>query len=249
MKAATETRPNFETATYLGYLAFQHAVDYLKSKGFTLDDLGGANAVRSKVLDSISRIDPIWFFGVGHGNADRFTGQNYDNIWWTCDCSQLSGRVVYLLSCITGASLGPDMVNNKKAKTNISYKETFTWIQASSQDPLVDKYAKGFYEPVMELIYSLADGLTAREAWNANMDKWNYWIDYWRKSSDPYAATVLQWLIHDRDCQVMFGDESARVVEAEVIPPIWMALGMLPVMLVSGVIVSNEATKIIAPIS
>lgn len=248
MKTATMTRPNFETATYLGYLALQHAVDYLKAKGFTLDDLGGANAVRTKVLDSISRIDPIWFFGVGHGNASTFTGQNLNVIWQTCDCSQLSGRVVYLLSCITGAGLGPDMVNNKKAKTNISYKDVFGWYQKSIQDPLVDEYAKGFYEPVMELIYSLADGRTARESWNANMDRWNYWIDYWRRSTDSNAALILQELLHDRDCQVLFGDDSARVVEAEVIPLSWLTLGVLPVILMSGVVVSNEAAKIIVPI-
>jgi hypothetical protein len=32
-------------------------------------------------------------------------------------------------------------------------------------------------------------------------------------------------------------------------PELSLALGMIPVMLVSGVIISNEATKIIAPIS
>lgn len=241
---ATETRPNFEMATRLGYLAFQHAVDYLRGKGFTLDDLGGDDAVRTKVLDSLSRNDPIWFFGVGHGNADIFTGQHYDRIWWTCDCSQLRDRVVYLLSCITGARLGPDMVNNKGARTYMGYKEVFGWIQERYIDPLADKYGKSFFEPVMELIYRLADGHTCREAFNASIDKWNYWIDYWRKSSDPYASQVLGWLIHDRDAQVLYGDESARVALPYVVPPIWqLGLAMLPVGAVLTVVGGNELKK------
>jgi hypothetical protein len=143
------------------------------------------------------------------------------------------------------------MVNGKGATTFIGYKDTFGWVMGSMGDPLADDYGRAFYEPVLELIYSLADGLTAREAWNANIDRWNYWIDQWRKSTNPSAALVLQWLIHDRDCQVLLGDDSARITAVEEIPhpELSLALGMIPVMLVSGVIISNEAKKIIAPIS
>jgi len=73
---ATCTRPDFEEAVYLGTLALQHAVDYLWLRGISLDDLRGSAAVRTRVLSSLDTNDPIWFFGVGHGNEDVFTGQD-----------------------------------------------------------------------------------------------------------------------------------------------------------------------------
>jgi len=152
---------------------------------------------------------------------------------------------VYLLSCITGAGLGPDMVNNKGCVCYMGYSNTFTWVQAAVQDPLVDPYAKAFYEPVLELIYHLADGHTAGEAFRASLDKWNEWIDYWSRSPDPYAPQVLMWLLHDRDCQKLIGDETARVTSAVPIP--WwllsLAVGSAPMMVVGTMSTRYRAVR------
>jgi intein/homing endonuclease len=179
------------------------------------------------------------------GNSTTFTGQNYDRIWWSCDCSQLRGRVVFLLSCLTGQQLGPDMVNNKGAWCYAGYKVEFTWIQEARVDPLADKYGKAFFEPVLELIYSLADGHTMGEAFRASVDKWNYWIDYWSRSSDPEAAAMVMYLIWDRDGQVLIGDESAAMTSA--VPwPWWllMGLGFAPVGAVISIAGTEELRKL-----
>jgi hypothetical protein len=244
MDTAICSRPNFETATYIGTLALQHAVDYLHLKGISLDDLVGNDAVRTKVLDSLSRNDPIWLIMLGHGNEDNLTGQDYDRIFWTCDNAELRGRVVYALSCITAAKLGPDAVNNKGAVCYIGYADTFSWTQGAMQDPLVDGYGISFFEPVLEVIYRLADGATTGEAFKASIDKWNYWIDYWSRSTDPFAPTILMLLLHDRDCQKLIGDEAARVVSA--VPAPWwllMALGFVPVGAVVSVVGGEELRK------
>jgi len=219
---ATVTRPNFEIAVLLGSMGLQHGIEYCQSKDFIVDDLPGNNAVRAKVLDSLKNHDPIWFFGVGHGNSKIFTGQNLNHIFWVCDCSELRGRIVYLLSCITGAELGPDMINDKKATSYMGYKDVFVWVQSEFEDPLKDRYGKAFFEPVLEIIYRLADGYTTREAYNASIAKWNYWIDYWTKSEDENAPLVLQLLIHDRDVQVLIGSEEARVTRTAPEIPWWM---------------------------
>jgi hypothetical protein len=244
VNVATCTRPDFEEATYLGKLALQHAVDYLTTRGMDLEDLAGADAVRTKVLDSLSRRDSVWFFGCGHGNSDVFTGQNSDYIFWTCDNRALSGRVAYMLSCITAARLGPDSVNNKGCLCYIGYSEPFGWVQEAPLDPLVDRYGKAFFEPVLELIYRLADGSTTGEAFGASIDKWNYWIDYWSRSTDPLAPFVLIQLLLDRDCQKLIGDESARVASA-ITWPWWAltALGFAPVGAVVSVMGSEELKK------
>jgi hypothetical protein len=245
LNVVTITRPNFDFATRLGSLALAHAVDYMRAHGLTVDDLSGADAVRAKVLDSLSRRDPVFFTGVGHGNETVFTGQNLERIWWVCDCSQLRGRVVYLLSCSTGQQLGPDMVRDKGAWCYVGYKVAFTWIQESIQDPTADKYAKAFFEPVLELICRLADGRTVGEAFRASIDKWNSWIDYWSRSPDPVAPAVVMFLILDRDGQVLIGDENARVTPAVALP--WWLLSAVgavaPIGAVISVVGSSEMRK------
>jgi hypothetical protein len=112
------------------------------------------------------------------------------------------------------------------------------------QDPLVDGYGISFFEPVLEVIYRLADGATTGEAFKASIDKWNYWIDYWSRSTDPFAPTILMLLLHDRDCQKLIGDEAARVVSAVPVP--WwmlMALGFVPVGAVVSVVGGEEMRK------
>jgi len=211
LNVVTDTRPNYEIATYLGHLALRHAVDYFKDKGYDVDDLVGDKAIREDVLRSLRTRDPIFLFGVGHGNETTFTGQYHDKIFWKCDSSDLSGRVVYLLSCITAAELGPDAVN-KGCRCYIGYDKEFVWGQINSSiDPLEDEVGKAFYEPVLELLYKLADGATTGEAFKASIDKWNEWINYWARQPGAVAAEVLIWLVWDRDHQKLIGDPNIRV--------------------------------------
>jgi len=243
-------RPDFEPATLMGNLFFKHVVDEWAGRGMEITDLNGDDAVRSKVLEALGAADAIFVTGVGHGNKSKYTGQNYDEIFWTCNCRELAARIVFLLSCVTAAELGPDAVNNKGCTCYIGYSETFGWIYSPpAGDPLVDPVAKGFYEPVLELIRKLMDGASTGDAFRASIDVWNRWIDYWSRSTDPNAPLILQWLIHDRDYQRLIGDETATVAIAP--PPVplpWNALaltlGMVPVGAVVTVISSEELRKI-----
>jgi len=186
----------------------------------------------------------------GHGNEDVFTAQGGERVFWTCDCSALRGRIVYALSCITAARLGPDAVNNKGARTYIGYADTFGWVQADmNADPLVDTYAKGFYDAVLGLLGKLTDGASTGDAYKASMDIWNYWVNFWSGSTDPNAAAVLQWLLHDRDCQKLLGDGSVTVaMAAPVTPGLWWLLQVLgaamPMVIPAIVIGGAEADKL-----
>ena len=231
---------DFEPATIIGSIGLKHAIDYLRNAGFTVNVLDGADDIRVNVIEDLTRNDEILVFGVGHGSKTVYTGYNFDKIFWTCDCGELRGRVVYTLSCLCGAELGPDIIG-KGGWCYIGYSKVFGWIQEKYGDPLADRYARGFYEAVLEILYSLADGLTTGEAYKRSIDKWNYWIDYWSRQDDPRAPLILSFLIHDRDCQVLLGDENARISIPAYLS--YLAPASIPLLVVGGVIAYNEVSK------
>lgn len=247
----TITRPNSDAATYLGSIALGHAVSYMRSRGIYVDDLAADRATRDSVLRSLSTFDSIYFTGVGHGNNTTFTGQNQQPVFWKCNCDELRGRVVFLLSCLTGAELGPDIVS-KGGLSFIGYKEEFVWVQERVVDPLTDSIAKAFFEPVMEIHYRLADGYTAGDAYRASIDRWNYWIDYWSRQSDPVASTIVMFLVHDRDAQVLYGDSSARIATPAALTIVpWaitaVTMTMMPIIIPISVAGFEEMAKSPSP--
>jgi hypothetical protein len=67
------------------------------------------------------------FYGVGHGDTGVFTGWGNQTIFYVCDCKELSGSIVYLLSCLTARELGEDIVR-KGARAYAGYSEEFAWV-------------------------------------------------------------------------------------------------------------------------
>jgi hypothetical protein len=241
------SRPDYEAVTSVGSMALKHVVDAWVSRGYAITDLFGADATRANVLAALASQDPILVFGVGHGNEDLWTCQGGEQMFWTCDCSALRGRIVYALSCITAYRLGPDAVNNKGCLTYIGYADTFGWVQTNmSLDPLSDTLARSFFEAVLAVLNRLIDGASTGDAFKASMDTWNFWIDFWSRSTDPDAAVVLQWLIHDRDCMKLIGDESATVAAA--VPSLWWLLqgigAAMPMAIPAIVVGGAEANKL-----
>ncbi|GAH25639.1 unnamed protein product, partial [marine sediment metagenome] len=128
----------------------------------------------------------------------------------------LIGRVVLLLSCSCGIRIAPSAVS-KGATTVFAWTVDFTWI--ATEAPATDPYARGFFESVNHISDALAYGKTTQEAMNLSLASWTRWIDYWAGSADPYASQVIQWLVHDRDGQKLFGSNSARITTPAPPPP------------------------------
>jgi hypothetical protein len=219
-RVATVVRASFDDATTLGSMAIGSAVAQLRLRGFVVDDLYGDRATKESTFRSIESLDPVLVIGLGHGKENIFTGQNKQVILKTCEYPEriVKGRIIYLVSCLTGASLGPDTVV-KGATTFIGYKEEFIWIQERYVNPLNDRIGRSFFEPVYEIIVRLADGETTGSAFRASIDRWNYWINYWARQSDPVAPAVISLLIHDRDSQVLYGSTTAKAVAAPAYAP------------------------------
>jgi hypothetical protein len=208
------TRPNHDYATLCGYTALSVVNEYYFGKGYEVRDLSGSTATRGNVL---RELPADMFYGVGHGDVDVFTGWGNQTVFYVCDCRELSGSIVYLLSCLTARELGGDIVR-KGARAYVGYSEEFTWVlydrYTCAYDTYNDRYCKWFFTPVRVLLERIADGATAGEANASSIAEWNFGISYWLENpeNDPNAGLVLYYLTWDRDAQTLLGDFNARLV-------------------------------------
>jgi len=208
-------RPNFDGATSYAHYYMDLAAEYA-SGNMRVIDLDGTGATKSNIFSSLEEEDPIYCYLNGHGNADTYSAQDKEIVMVTCNGDEsLIGRVVLLLSCSCGVRLSPSAVS-KGATTVFGWVVDFTWIAV--EDPVTDPFAAGYFESVNAISNALVDGKTTGEAMNLSLASWNQWIDYWTRSVDPYASMVIQYMIHDRDGQKLFGSNSARITEP--MPPI-----------------------------
>lgn len=204
------------------YYGLLHAVQYAQSKGYNICDLAGSDAVKEKIYEKLDELNPIFFFGMGHGNIDKFTDDKEWAVWWCGEksCSlppdNLRGRIVYLWSCLTARQLGPKIIEHG-GWSYAGFKEEWVWVpDRLGGDPYDDKYAKGFFESGNELIIALLDKKTMQEAVQASLDKYNEWIDYWKQSDDPGASECIKWLAWDRDALTLLGDPFASLMQLKI---------------------------------
>lgn len=223
-------RPLFDKATSYAHYYMDLAAEYA-ARNMRVIDLDGSGATKSNIFATLEREDPIFCYLNGHGNADTYSAQNKEVVMQTCHGDEsLIGRVVLLLSCSCGIRLAQSAVS-KGATTVFGWTVDFTWI--ATEDAATDPYAQGFFEAVNAISDALAYGKTTQEAMNLSQATWNKWIDYWTSSVDPYASACIQWLIHDRDGQKLFGSTSARVTTPAPPPPEFGKVP-LPLPLITG---------------
>ena len=208
-------RPLFDKATSYAHYYMDVAAAYA-AQNLRVIDLDGNGATKANIFAALEGEDPIFCYWNGHGNADTYTAQNKEVVMQTCHGDEsLIGRIVLLLSCSCGIRLAQDAVT-KGATTVFGWTVDFTWI--ALEDP-PDTYSQGFFESVNAISDALAYGKTTQEAMDLSLAAWNQWIDYWTKSADPHASQVIQWLVHDRDGQKLFGSTAARITTPTPPPP------------------------------
>lgn len=202
-----------------GYLGLAHVTETATENGTEVVELLASDVNQQTVWNTINTTDPIFVNGFGHGNDLVYTGDETEVIFEIGDCKILSGRIVYLLSCLTANALGPAIIN-AGAIAYGGYKIEWTWMQNNLQvDPYLDEYAEGFYKASNEFPNALNRGESVAQARFACIAAYNEWIDIWStsKASDEYAAEVVKWLIWDRDGLVVLGYTDAVMKTA---PPI-----------------------------
>lgn len=223
-------RSDYEEATHYLSAYMQKIVDFANQRGFTVIDLLGYDATQTKFMEALETNDPLLVVAAGHGNETLFTAQNGETVLKACENDQvMSGREGFFSSCSVGVQLGPSMLD-KTAKLFAGWRADFLFLL---EDPppsnlLDDVYAKPFMECIIQPALTRLQGRNASAIYNDTINLFNYHINDWWESDDPYAQDVISLLIHDRDNFMVSG-----------VTPMLAGLGTAPILIVGALIAGH----------
>lgn len=204
--------PKFETATELWYpWLTSYLPKILDEQGLTYVILAGASTNRETVWTEIRAHEPRLILGVGHGNEDVYTGDQYDEIWRTCNypTDLMTGRGFSPVSCRVGVRLVPDMVS-KGLGSGLGEDVDYAFWYTSGADPLQDAVLGSFTKS--EFTYAIALGQGYVHAASHDIMKRAYY-----KAAEGQAPHVASTLKKDADHRLKFGDDNWKLVGGE--PP------------------------------
>lgn len=220
-------RADFDVATlYLSSYAAAKLLPFAKDNGYEVMDLFddcGSGRLSCPTSQYAARLEPFEtqmtatpppdiVIGCGHGNEVLFTGQDLEVLLKANVNDDLcSGKKVYLWSCLTGVTLGPQMVQ-KTCPEFYGYQSDFTFVfhpdyanPPSSDDPspsekctLNDPWARAFFDSGLATGYAVLLGMTPEEIYTETIKRYDYWWDYWTQQNDSMADDILTWLNWDR---------------------------------------------------
>ena len=229
-RVAVYTAPTDDVLTCYFVKAFRHICDASYAGEvcwfWNLVELRDELATKQFVWDTIKSIDPILFFGVGHGTEDVFTGFRGDIIFSTCNNEVLKNRIVFLISCLTGVKLGKDMVD-KGAIAYLGFKKEYLVpikVPPKCRDPMrYDEYAKPVVEPIIKALSALLSGAPIKIVRRVLIDSYNQWIKKLSESNWSAAPYIIYALTWNRDAVIAYGDLNA-IATKPVIAPITIGI-------------------------
>ena len=148
-----------------------------------------------------------YFWGLGHGRPDRFSGWLKQPVIDEANLTALRGKVAHLFSCLTGQRLGKLLVERGGAKAFIGYRKRYIIGLGVDPRPSSDySYALARLDTIMG--EAILKGYSVREAKAIHDRALRMLVEYFRE--DPWAPLILRALIHNHDALVIYGDEGAR---------------------------------------
>jgi len=146
--------------------------------------------------------------GMGHGEADAFTGQNMTMLLEVnrYQPQEVKGKVIYLLSCQTGDELGPDTIR-KGAISFLGFTDDYVWVMDSdmASTPWSDEMAASCLMPPIDAINALLDGKTTAEAYNVQT------AGYIRNAETEEDELIKSLIEFNMRNAVLLGDRRASV--------------------------------------
>lgn len=154
-------------------------------QGYKIISLEGIHDTRVDFVNELSKKRVVYISGIGHGSYTTYTGHLFNNILsvGAYNNSEVSGKLLHLLSCETGRDLGPNTVNNG-AKGYAGYTENFIFDFKNSSK---------YWPCDSQIDISLALGRTFEQAINDAYTKYDAAI-----SSVPGTITA-SYLLNDKN--------------------------------------------------
>jgi hypothetical protein len=183
-----------------------HVYPYFVKKGFTVEKCQTTLATQPHVSSTAKKPEVLYITGSGHGFPTIFLGHMYNVIWEATTYSSVEskGKIMHLLSCLSGANLGPDLVANG-CRAFFGYDAKFVF----------EHTKPGIYlECDSEIDRAFAEGLTADEVYKRVIKLFDKHIDAARLACDVDRVAMLE---QDRDHLVCpsvdpkFGDKHAKL--------------------------------------
>jgi len=197
--------PHYDGATNTIHIWMQYYVlpTAQNSDLWDLIYIEGEDAMPANVHDACKQFDPKGLFHQGHGSPDTMCGHNGTQIWRTYSTGPLylpllAGKIMYFFSCNSGQVLGPLIINEYNGRAWMGFDDS----------PSLTPYGMSFI--FAEPWIALMEGDSVGTAVQRTIDLYNYWIDY--ALSHGQSGTASQ-LIFNRDCFVVFGDLTAKLIE------------------------------------
>jgi len=201
--------------------------DAARKLGYNVIALEGRNATPEAVDAAIADHDPLIVFSCGHGCAQVTTLVDYKDVFWTepgCSAhshisdnlARLEGRFVFLLSCLCGQRLVPDMIE-AGAKTAVGYVDEFLWVVDTEHPPKEDVFAETFFDPPNTFMQIVLEGGGLQQAYDGMADRYAHWVDHWEvwlrdnPDADAYtrsrASLTVDLLEHDLQAFTLLGED------------------------------------------
>jgi hypothetical protein len=160
---------------------------------------------RKKAWD-ITLLQADFVLGTGHGSKETFSGQNAEIVLQADQLPDVRGKFFKLLSCQTGAILGPALID-AGALGFQGYTEDFVWVMDAdyTSRPWADKMAGQAIMPVITAINLILDGQTSKVAFDAEIAEFEKNI---LAETNDIVKSCLEF---NRDHAIMLGDPNARV--------------------------------------
>lgn len=145
---------------------------------------------------------------VGHGAPTLITGQNEVILLEVgqYNANLVAGKVIKLISCESGRTLGPDLITNGALSVQ-GYTEDLIWVLDYDyiSIPWADKMAATVMLPIICSTQLILDGKTSRESFDSELEGFTINAE---KEEDELIKACLEF---NRDNAILLGDGTAKV--------------------------------------
>lgn len=161
-----------------GSVILHDMVSKNRKAGQVITELIADEASPERVKQQLSRISPIVFCGLGHGNEETFTVECTAKLFDTSstDLNLVADKIFSLCSCLTAVSLGPAIID-AGAVAYTGYKTEFWFYTAD--EPGTTRGVQSPFLAEFEFVASLLRGNITSVARSDQLKKYDEEINYW----------------------------------------------------------------------